>query len=186
MIEQCMGSDNLSNCLLYLDDIVIFGNSFQDHLEKLESVLRRLRDCGLKINPKKCALFKDRIKYLGHWVTQDGITTDHDKIEAVKKWPIPQNRDEVKRFLGFASFYRRFIHKFAQVSEPLQKLLRGVKKKDASVKKKSSRPNYPPFEWKKEQQQSFNALIDALTSAPVLAYADFTKPFTQMPPHHLV
>jgi hypothetical protein len=129
-------------------------------------------------------LFKDRIKYLGHWITSDGIGTDDEKIEAVKKWPIPQSREEVKQFLGFASFYRRFIHKFAQISEPLQKLLRGVKKTDpqavvGSTKKKNKKANskLPPFEWKVEQQDSFEALIDALTSAPVLAYADFTKPF---------
>jgi transposase InsO family protein len=179
MIEQCMGSDNLSNCLLYLDDIIVFGKSFEDHLQKLESVLKKLRDCGLKVNPKKCDLFRDKIKYLGHWVTSEGIATDHEKVEAVQNWPIPQSREELKRFLGFSSFYRRFIPQFAQKSEPLQSLLRGQKQKNdpKKGKKNKSKSTLPPFKWQEEQQQSFDALIKALTSAPVLAYADFSKPF---------
>ena len=176
MIEACMGSDNLSNCLLYLDDIVVFGHSFEDHLRKLDSVMRKLKECGLKLNAKKCELFKDRIKYLGHWVTREGIATDDDKIEAVKNWPIPTTHEEVKRFLGFASFDRRFIPQFAHRSEPLQELLRSPKP-DKSQKASKEKRKLPPFKWTETQQESFESLVTALTEAPVLAYADFSKPF---------
>lgn len=176
MMESCMGAENLSSCLLYLDDIVVFSETLEQHIERLDRVFTRLRDCGLKVNAKKCHLFKDKIKYLGHWITSDGISTDDDKIAAVKNWPIPTSREELKRFIGFASFYRRFIHRFAQISESLHLLLRGEKKKSAKSKKSPS-STLPPFVWGEEQQRSFEQLISALTSAPILAYADFTKPF---------
>ena len=179
MMEGCMGAENLSSCLLYLDDIVVFSENFDQHVERLSRVFQKLRECGLKVNPKKCHLFQQKIKYLGHVISPEGISTDEDKISAVKDWPIPNTKEELKRFLGFASFYRRFIHSFAQISEPLQYLLRGEKKKKSGKSKKvpSSSSTLPAFVWGDEQQQSFDQLISALTSAPILAYADFSKPF---------
>ena len=175
MMESCMGAENLSSCLLYLDDIVIFSETLDQHIEKLDRVLKRLRECGLKVNAKKCDLFKSKIKYLGHWITGEGISTDEDKVSAVKNWPVPSSREELRRFLGFASFYRRFIHKFAQISEPLHELLRGQKTKKNS--KTGTSPSPPPFAWGEAQQHSFENIIQALISTPVLAYADFSKPF---------
>ena len=177
LIERCMGADNLSSCLLYLDDIIIFSETVDDHIHRLESILNRLKECGLKVNPKKCELFKQEIRYLGHVITSEGVATDDSKIEAVRNWPVPHKREEVKRFLSFASFYRRFIHQFAQISEPLHRLLRGDKpsKKKGNLKKPTTSP--PPFVWEEKQQNSFDTLIQALTSTPILAYADFSKPF---------
>ena len=178
MMESCMGAENLSSCLLYLDDIVVFSETIEEHIERLGRVFDRLRECGLKVNPKKCHLFKQKIQYLGHWITSEGISTDNDKVAAVKNWPIPKSREELKRFIGFASFYRRFIHRFAHISEPLHHLLRGQKKKKKGSKGKVAQDApLPPFTWGDEQQQSFDQLREALTSAPVLAYADFKKPF---------
>ena len=177
MMESCMGPDNLSCCLLYLDDIIIFSETLDQHIERLDRILSRLQECGLKLNAKKCHLFKSKIRYLGHWITSEGIATDDEKTEAVQNWPAPTSREELRRFLGFASFYRRFILNFASISEPLHQLLRGGKRKRKGVKPTSDTSSLPPFIWGESQQKSFDEIKIALTSAPVLAYADYSKPF---------
>ena len=173
LMETCMGDLYLDYCLIYLDDVVIFSKTYEEHLERLDAVFKRLHAAGLKVNNKKCHFFKHRIKYLGHIVSQDGISTDPDKIEAVKSWPIPKDVKDLQRFLGFVGYYRRFIKNFAKVAQPLHKLLQGSSK---HTSKRRHRSPFP-FEWGEDQQNSFEKLIELCTSSPVLAYADYSKPF---------
>jgi hypothetical protein len=100
MMESVMGNLNLEVCILYLDDIILFSQDFQSHLHRLDMVLTRIEDAGLKLKPSKCDLFKKEIKYLGHIVSRDGIRTDSTKIEKVLNWPIPSNRKQLQKFLG--------------------------------------------------------------------------------------
>ena len=93
------------------------------------------------------------------------------------EWPAPENRKQLHRFLGFTGYYRRFVKDYAKLAQPLQKLLVGHTKKKKGKKVKEDRVKLPPFEWGEEQQQSFSQLVEALTTAPVLAFADFNKPF---------
>ncbi|KAL9970103.1 hypothetical protein ACROYT_G022426 [Oculina patagonica] len=109
-------------CLIYLDDVIVMGRTFEEELERLKQVFERLACAGLKLKPKKCFLFQKRVSYLGHVVTEEGITADLGKVEQVRTWPIPENSTEVKSFLGLASYYRRFIPNFAAVAQPLHKL----------------------------------------------------------------
>ncbi len=94
----------LAFCLIYLDDIIVFANSFTQHLERLESVFGKMKDANLKLRPGKCFTFQKKIKCLGHIVSVDGVEADPDKIEVVKSWPVPKSVCDVKRFLGFFGY----------------------------------------------------------------------------------
>ena len=142
---------------------------------RLQAVFERLAEHNLKLNPSKFELFKERVSYLGHVVSEKGIHTDPTKIEAVKTWPVPKNVKDVRRFLGFTGYYRKFIQGFVAIARPLNNILVGIatisKARKKPAKKKMS------FEWGPEQQNSFDTIIDKLTNPPVLAYANYSIPF---------
>ena len=151
-----------SNCLVYLDDIIVMGKTFQEHITNMEQVFARIREAGLKIKPDKCFLLREQVRYLGHIVSKNGIEADPEKTTKVKNWPPPLNVREVQQFLGFANYYRRFIKNFAEIARPLHKLTeRGAAQ----------------FQWTPECQRSFDLLRNLLSSPPILVYPDFTKPF---------
>jgi len=110
--------------MVYLDDIVIFGCTQREVLERLKSVLDRLREVGLKVKPSKCELFKTSIKFLEHLVSADGIDPLPEKTETIRNWPVPHCVRDVRAFVGLASYYRRFVRGFATVAEPLSRLTR--------------------------------------------------------------
>lgn len=118
--------------------------------------------------------FQKEVKYLGHVVSAAGVATDPDKVKAVAKWKTPTTTKEVRSFLGFASYYRRFVQGFAKVAAPLHQVVAQV---EAGQSRGKSRTHALGQAWTQECQQSFQLLKDCLTSTPVLAYADFTKPF---------
>ena len=111
-----------SECLVYLDDIIIFGRTFEEHLSHLASVLERPREVNLKAKLSKCNFLKQQVHYLGHVISSDGIATDPSKTERITNWPTPRNVQEVQQFLGLASYYRRFIQNFAGIAKPLHRL----------------------------------------------------------------
>ena len=176
LMERCMGDLNLRDCLIYLDDIIIFSSTFEEHIDRLNAVFERLQEHNLKLKPSKCELFREQVLYLGHVVSMDGIHTDPSKIEAVKNWPIPQNTKDVRKFLGFTGYYRRFVKGYAAIARPLTDLLVGHPTKPKGRKKKTV--DMTPFTWGPEQQTSFETIVRHLSSPPVLAYADYSKPFT--------
>ena len=107
-----------SHCLVYLDDVIVIGKSFLDHLQNLRLVFEQLREAGLKLTPEKCTFFHEQVPYLGHIVSRDGIKPDPEKVQKVSTWPVPTTTKEVQKFLGFATYYRRFIRNFAQKAKP--------------------------------------------------------------------
>jgi hypothetical protein len=111
-----------SSCLVYLDDVIIPGRAFEEHLRNLTLVFDRLREAGLKLHPGKCALCQKQVIFLGHIVSEEGVATDPAKTKKVAEWPEPTNAQEVRQFLGLASYYRRFVKDFATVAEPLHQL----------------------------------------------------------------
>ena len=173
VIESCMGDLNLSKCLLYLDDIIVFSKTYEEHLERLESVFSRLEDAGLKLKPSKCLLFQRSIKYLGHIVSSEGIATDPDKIAAVQQWPVPKSVKELQSFLGFVGYYRKFIKNFSKIARPLHQLTNGsMHKVGGKLRRKPTK-----FYWESHHQAAFEELINCCTKTPVLTFADFTQPF---------
>ena len=111
-------------CLVYLDDVIVMPVTFERHLELLEIVKNRLPRAGLKLNPAKCKLFQLRTKFLGHVVSGKEIEPDPEKMRAVVDWLIPRNLTEARGFVALASYYRRFVGSFAEISHPIHLLTR--------------------------------------------------------------
>jgi transposase InsO family protein len=172
-VEKCLGDLNNTICQAYFDDVIIFSETFNEHIDRLEKVLNRLRECDLKIKHSKCQLFRDRVKYLGHMVSHAGVETDKDKTSTLRTWAIPRNVRDVRRFLGFTGYFRRFITAYSVIARPLNDLMKG------QPTKKDTRRNWkvPPFIWSSECQAAFDLLIDKLCTPPLLAYADYKRPF---------
>ena len=112
LIEQCLGDLNMKICAIYLDDLIIFSSSLEEHLQRLDIVLNRLKDCNLKLNPKKCMFLQTQVKYVGHIVSERGVQADPEKIDKIRNWPNPKNAEEVRKFTSFAGYYRRFVKDF--------------------------------------------------------------------------
>ena len=162
LMENCLGKLHLSWCIIYLDGIIVFSDSPSEHLCRLRGEFAKLDKAGLKLKPNKCEFFKTRITYLGHIVSSKGIETDPKKVEAVKNF--------VRSFLGFTNYYRRFIRGYAKVAKPLNTLVSG---NNANRKK-------APIKWTDECQVTFDKLEELCTSTPILAYANYKKPFQLM------
>ena len=125
LMERCMGDLNLRDCLIYLDDIIIFSSTVEEHLQRLEAVFSHLSQHNLKLKASKCEFLKSKVTYLGHVVSEAGIETDPEKTEAIKTWPVPKTVKDVRAFLGFTGYYRKFIKDYAKIARPLNDLLIG-------------------------------------------------------------
>ncbi len=153
--------DGSAFVVVYIDNVLVFSRSLEEHLEHLRRVILRICEAGLKLKPSKCHFIREEVEYLGHLITPQGLKTNARLTAAVAEFPRPQNVSEVQRFLGLSSYYRRFVSNFARVASPLHALTR----KGAE------------FEWTNECEVSFQALKEKLTSAPVLAYPSFERSF---------
>lgn len=173
LMETCMGELNLRECLIFLDDILIFSDTFDEHLKRLQGVFERIEKHGLKLKPSKCEFFKTKVSYLGHVVSEIGIQTDPEKISALTTWPAPTNIKTLRSWLGFTGYYRRFIKDYAKIVKPLNDLLIG----HPTDKKAKRKRKQVPWTWDLLQQQAFETIREKLISPPILAYADFKKPF---------
>ena len=169
LMQQCLSGQLAESLLVYLDDIIIYSPDFCSHLQHLEGVFHRLWKHGLKLRLDKCKLLQSEVKFLGHVVDQAGVRPDPDKIRAVQEWPVPTTVRETRAYLGLAGYYRRYVPAFAAMARPLNNLLVGIPS--------DARAHHQKIDWTPECQISFDALKAALTQAPVLAYADFSKPF---------
>ena len=140
-------------CLAFLDDVIVFASTFEEHCRRLELVLKRLRQARLKLKPGKCKMFQLETRFLGSIVSGSGIAVDPEKIAAVVSWPQPTTVTEVRAFTALAGYYRRHVKGFSDIARPLHELTR----------KKQ------PFVWGERQQDAFERLKECLVSAPVLA-----------------
>ncbi|CAG4947035.1 unnamed protein product [Colias eurytheme] len=145
----------------YLDDLLVISEDLESHLADLRAVFERLRVFKLRANREKCVFARDRLKYLGHVISRDGISPDQEKVSAVIGMKEPTNLQQLRTFLQTCSWFRKFIPEFAKVAEPLTRL---TKKSQAWV-------------WNLEQVKSFETLKKLLTTAPILVQAEYTKPF---------
>lgn len=171
VMEECLGDLNMKICIIYLDDLIIFSKDFKQHLERLDIVLTRLKECNLKLSADKCFFIKSKVKFLGHVVGKHGVETDPDKVEKVKNWPTPKDADSLRSFIAFVGYYRKFIRNFSKIAKPLTDLLPPTSTKKGKIKAQE------PWNWGPEQETVFNQLKETLMSPPILAYPNFQLPF---------
>ena len=156
----------LNKCVtVYLDDILIFSKTPKEHIQHLKQVFDILRTNQFVVSMEKSQFNLPEVQYLGHIVGRDGLKVDPKKVEAVQNWSRPETVTQVRSFVGFVNYFRRFIDHFADKARPLNELLKGARKKHAKVT------------WTSDCQQSFDELKRCLTTAPVLVVPDFSKPF---------
>ena len=171
LMHDCLGDLNMNWCIVYLDDIIIFSDTQEEHLKRLEAVFQKLIAGGLKLKPSKCHFFKEEIEYLGHVVSGKGISTNPKKVEAVAKWPTPQTVYDVRSFLGFVGYYRRFIKNFSKIAKPIREVITGLENQSKRTAKKTF------VEWTEAADSAFEHLKRLCVSTPILAYPDYKLPF---------
>lgn len=159
--------------LVYLDDILVYSPSFESHLERLDIVLKRLKHAGLKLKLGKCHFLQKEVRFLGHQISADGIATDPSKVAAVKEWPVPSTVKELQSFLGLCSYYRRYVEGFSKIAAPLHDAVNQCLNACSSVKVSKRLSAL----WDAGCQKAFDMLKEKLITAPVLGFADFTRPF---------
>lgn len=179
-----MGDLNLKEVLVFIDDLIIFSETLEEHERRLLRVLARLKEYGLKLSLEKCKFFQTSVRYLGHIVSRDGVETDPEKIKALSTWPSPCTLKELQSFLGFSGYYRRFIKDYSRIVRPLTDLTSGYPPLRKGVKPTNEqRAQYhnpkEPFgsRWTPICQQAFQTIIDMLTSAPILGFANPKLPY---------
>lgn len=153
-----------NSVFVFVDDIIIVSPDFDSHISLLIKVYNKLKMANLRINFSKSIFIRNEPKYLGYVVNSKGLHVDPGKVEAILNFPTPTNKTEVKRFIGTASWYRRFVPNFSTIAAPLKKLTSSSKKAK-------------PFIWSKEADDSFCKLKECLVSAPILSCPDYTKGF---------
>ena len=116
LMESMLSDFNYRNLFIYLDNILLYASSIEEMITNLETVLTRLEEQGLKLKPSKCHLFKQKINYLGHVVSEDGVSCDPEKTEAIDNWPTPDSETKLRSFLGLASFYRRMVPGLSRIA----------------------------------------------------------------------
>ena len=162
MISRVLKGISGKFALAYLDDILIFSETFGDHIKHIEEVFIRLQQASLSLNRKKCHFVKQEIEYLGHLISGIGIRPNPEKVRAIQTLDPPTSVKQVRSFLGLASYYRSFVPQFSVIARPLTQL---------------TRKNIT-FSWNDDAQQSFEYLKTKLTEAPVLAYPDVSRPYS--------
>ena len=148
-------------CLFYLDDIIVFSSTWEEHLARLRQVFERLRHANLKLGAEKCTFAAKEVSCLGHRVTEEGLLPDSSLLAAIREILSPKTATEVRSLLGLAGYYRRYVKNFATIAGPLHALTR----KDAV------------FHWSAECQVAFDKLKTLLTTSPITAFPDFSQAF---------
>ena len=147
---------------MYLDDILIFSKTLDEHLLHIHRVLKRLKEEKLLINLKKCSFVQKELVYLGFVISAEGLKIDPEKVKAILEWPTPRSTTKVRSFHGLVSFYEKFIKNFSSICAPLTETIRGDRKE---------------FKWTTLAARSFELLKKKVIEQPVLALPDFNKVF---------
>ena len=142
LMELGLAGLQWTTCVIYLDDVIIFGKTVEEHLSQLDEVLDQFREHGLKLKAKKCEFFQEKVQFLGYVVSKEGVKPLPENIKKVKSWLIPQDVTDIRAIIGLGNYYRRFIKNYSEKVQPLAELT----KKDV------------PFKWTDERQKAFDNL----------------------------
>lgn len=183
-MEEMLNSLRDECCIPYLDDILCYSKTFEEHVEGVCKVLRALQKHGVKLRPEKCEMFRKQVRYVGRLVSEKGVHIDPRDLEAVRSLEekTPQTVGDVRRLLGFLSYYRSYIQDFSRIVKPVYELLK-VTNNVSALQPHQAKTKGPqlssktPVKWTTEHQGVLEHLIDSLTNPPVLAYPDFGQPF---------
>ena len=154
VMELALQGLQWSICLIYLDDVIIYSKTFDEHILRLGLVLQRIREAGLKLKPNKCQFLQSKVTFLGHVVSSAGVEPNPDNLKKIEDWPRPKSVTQIRQFIGLASYYRRFIKSFSEICAPMVKLTK--KGED--------------FVWSTECDIAFETIKSALTDPPIMAY----------------
>ena len=160
-MDRVLSGHHWETCLFYLDDIIVFFSTWEEHLARLRQVFERLRHANLKLGAEKCTFAAKEVSYLGHQVTEEGLMPDSALLTAIREIPPPKTATKLRSFLGLAGYYRRYVKNFAAIAGPLHALTR----KDAV------------FHWSANCQAAFDHLKTLLTTSPITAFPDFSQAF---------
>ena len=176
-MEGCLVEARDNYAVPYLDDIITYSKTFEEHVEHIRKVLKKLKEKGVKLRADKCKMFQKEVKYLGRIITKEGYRMDESNVAAIVKFKEekPETVGEMRRLLGLLGQFRRFINNYSTVARPLFELLEI--KKGQKTKKNNQLPSNTRIVFGPEQSVALDTLIDAVTSQPILGYPDFEKPF---------
>lgn len=184
-MEEMLGPFRDECCLPYLDDVLCFAKTFEEHVEAIRKVLQALQRHGVKLRPEKCELFRHEVRYVGCLVSAEGVKIDPRDMDAVRTLTKkqPQTVGDVRKLTGFLGYYRSYIQDFSRLAKPIYELLQSKpgKSQSSTPGKNVRRPQLSsrePVNWNAEHQDALEQLITLLTNPPVLAYPDFNLPFT--------
>ena len=161
IINETLGDILGSTVLAYMDDVLVFTKTAEEHIQRLDDVLKKLSEANLKLKISKCQFFANEVKFLGYRVTKNGMKLNDDRVKAIVDMPHPTNKKQLQSLLGVCNYYRMFVKGFAQIAEPLYSLLR----KNA------------PYKWGQAQATAVEQLKTSLCNAPIVKFPDFTKAF---------
>ena len=167
LMENILGDLHLNWCIIYVDDIIVYSKTPEEHIECLRGVFEKLSKAGLKLEPSKCKFFKEKITYLGHIVSKDRIETEPKKMAAMKHWPRPKTVTQVQKCLGFTNYYCKFLFRYAQIARPLNMLI--------SVD--STKMKHTKIVWDDECEEALWKLKDLCSNTPCLVYPDYKQNF---------
>ena len=167
LMQNCLGELNLTYALIYLDNVIVFSQTEEEHLTQLWAVFKQFQEHGLKLKPLKCHFLRKEIAFLGYKVSEEGMKPGDDGLKGIAEMAPPVNYTEIWRFLRATRFFRHFIKNYAWIAGPLNNLLEG----------EASKWKAQPVDLPLEALEAFNTLKMKCMMAPVLAFADFQKPF---------
>ena len=167
LMQNCLGELNLTYALIYLDDVIVFSQTEEDHLIRLRAVFEHFREHGLKLKPAKCHFLQKEITFLGHKVSEEGMKPGEEGLRSIAEMATPRNYTEIWRFLSTTRFFQHFIKNYARIARPLNDLLEG----------EASKWKAQPVDLTPEAMEAFDLLKTKCVTALVLAFADFEKPF---------
>ena len=167
LMQNCLGELNLTYCLIYLDDVIVYSKTPEEHPQRMHVMFDHLHEHGLKLKPTKCDLFRMELIYLAHHVSKDGVKPSKKNVTSIIACSPPKTYTDIQSFMGVVGHYRHFIKGFTHIAAPLYNLISGDNKDRKSE----------PLKLSPEALEAFNILKEKCVNAPVLAFPDFKKPF---------